>query len=61
MSIHYGQKDRDERLRTYPSANPKAGSTHRAAKWGNVPEMGAWAVISPIAQREAYAVVPTKA
>lgn len=38
---------------TYPSAKPKAGSTQRAAKCGKVPDMGAWEVISPRAQREA--------
>ena len=37
----------------YPTANPNAGSTQRAAKWGKEPEMGACEVISPTAQREA--------
>ena len=49
------------RASAYPVAKPKAGSTQRAAKWGKVPEMGAWEVISPSEQREAYATVPTKA
>ena len=46
---------------THPTAKPNAGSTHLAATWGKVPEMGAWEVISPSEQREAYATVPTKA
>ena len=50
----------DRRLKTYPSAKPNAGSTHRAAKCGKVPEMGACEVISPIAQRDEYATVPTR-
>ena len=41
------------RASAYPVAKPKAGSTQRAAKWGKVPEMGAWEVISPTAQRDA--------
>ena len=36
------------------TAKPSAGSTHRAAKCGNVPDTGAWAVISPMEHRELF-------
>lgn len=34
------------------TANPKAGSTQRAEKWGKVPDIGACAVISPIEHKD---------
>jgi hypothetical protein len=46
-------------VQTDPSAKPSAGSTHREAKWGKVPDMGAWDVISPIAHKAEYATEPT--